>query len=153
MENIILSPIGYVKNNIEIKKDDSWGKDTSVITLNDEYKGGLLGLNEFSHCIILFYLNKTRYDSQKHLQRRPRNIADMPLTGIFAQRGKDRPNQIGMTSVKIVSVSEKELTVQGLDAIDGTPVIDIKPVFKEFLPREKIIQPEWTSRLMEKYWG
>ena len=150
MENIILSPIGYVKNNIEIKKDDSWGKDTSVITLNDEYKGGLLGLNEFSHCIILFYLNKTRYDSQKHLQRRPRNIADMPLTGIFAQRGKDRPNQIGMTSVKIVSVTEKELTVQGLDAIDGTPVLDIKPYFPVF-DKKDATTPEWVSVLMENY--
>ncbi len=150
MENIILSPIGYVKNNIEIKKDDSWGKDTSVITLNDEYKGGLLGLNEFSHCIILFYLNKTRYDSQKHLQRRPRNIADMPLTGIFAQRGKDRPNQIGMTSVKIVSVSEKELTVQGLDAIDGTPVLDIKPYFPVY-DKKDATTPEWVSVLMENY--
>ena len=150
MENIILSPIGYVKNNIEIKKDDSWGKDTSVITLNDEYKGGLLGLNEFSHCIILFYLNKTRYDSQKHLQRRPRNIADMPLTGIFAQRGKDRPNQIGMTSVKRVSVSEKELTVQGLDAIDGTPVLDIKPYFPVY-DKKDATTPEWVSVLMENY--
>lgn len=150
MENIILSPIGYVKNNIEIKKDDSWGKDTSVITLNDEYKGGLLGLNEFSHCIILFYLDKTRYDSQKHLQRRPRNIADMPLTGIFAQRGKDRPNQIGMTSVKIVSVSEKELTVQGLDAIDGTPVLDIKPYFPVY-DKKDATTPEWVSVLMENY--
>ena len=83
----------------------------------------------------------------------PRGNKEFPEVGIFSQRRKARPNLLGTTIVKLIKAEKNVLTVSGLDAIDGTPVIDIKPVFKEFLPREKIIQPEWTSRLMEKYWG
>ena len=71
------------------------------------------------------FWDKAVYDREKHLQRSPQNRDDMPLVGIFAQRGKDRPNQIGMTSVKIVEVTEKTLTVKGLDAMDGTAVLGV----------------------------
>lgn len=127
MQNIIMKPIGYVHNDVETKKDISWGKDVSKIILNEEYHNGLKGLEDFSHVTIIYYLDKARYDKEKHLQRRPQNREDMPLVGIFSQRGKDRSNQIGMTSVEIVSVSETTLIVKGLDAIDGTPILDIKP--------------------------
>ena len=64
----------------------------------------MAGLNDFSHATVIYYLDKAVYDREKHLQRRPQNREDMPLVGIFAQRGKDRPNRIGMTSVQIVEV-------------------------------------------------
>lgn len=150
MDNIILSPIGYVKNTVETKKDDSWGKDISRIILCEDYLTGLKGLEEFSHCTVLFYLDKAQYIKEKHLQRRPRNREDMPLTGIFSQRGKDRPNKIAMTSVEIVSVSDTELAVKGLDAIDGTPVLDIKPYFPVY-DKKDAKTPVWVDRLMENY--
>ncbi len=150
MEEIIINPIGYVKNSVEKRKDVSWGEDTSVIKLNEEFYTGLAGLEDFSHAIILFYLDKANYDQQKHLQRRPQNREDMPLVGIFSQRGKDRPNQIGMTSVQILSVSEEALIVKGLDAIDGTPVLDIKPYYPVY-DRKDAVVPEWVDRLMEHY--
>ena len=150
MENIVLEPIGVVKNSVENKKDVSWGEDTSTIVLNEEYYTSLKGLEDFSHVIVLYYLDKANYDSRKHLQRRPQNRDDMPLVGIFSQRGKDRPNRIGMTSVEIVSVSERELTVKGLDAIDGTPVLDIKPYYPVYDKKEATV-PEWVDRLMEHY--
>ena len=150
MENIVLEPIGVVKNSVRNKKDISWGEDTSTIVLNEEYGMGLKGLEDFSHVIVLYHLDKANYDSQKHLQRRPQNREDMPLVGIFSQRSKDRPNHIGMTSVEIVSVSERELTVKGLDAIDGTPVIDIKPYYPVYDKKEATV-PEWVDRLMEHY--
>ena len=150
MENIVLEPIGVVKNSVRNKKDISWGEDTSTIVLNEEYGMGLKGLEDFSHVIVLYHLDKANYDSQKHLQRRPQNREDMPLVGIFSQRGKDRPNHIGMTSVEIVSVSERELTVKGLDAIDGTPVLDIKPYYPVYDKKEATV-PEWVDRLMEQY--
>jgi tRNA (Thr-GGU) A37 N-methylase len=84
--------------------------------------------------------------------RHPRNRIDWPLVGIFAQRGKNRPNRIGITICRIEKVEGKRLHVRGLDAIDGTPVIDIKPVLREFLPRGDIRQPEWASELMTGYW-
>ena len=150
MEEIKMNPIGFVKNDVENRKDVSWGEDTSVIELKEEYYTGLKGLEDFSHAIILFYLDKASYDSKKHLNRRPQNREDMPLAGIFSQRGKDRPNKIGMTSVEIVSVNDSTLTVKGLDAIDGTAVLDIKPYYPAYDKRDASV-PEWVERLMEHY--
>lgn len=88
MENIIFTPIGIVKNSVKSRKDASWGDDDSLIILDKQYACGLNGLENFSHAIILFYLDKAKYEKEKHLQRRPQNRDDMPLVGIFSQRGK-----------------------------------------------------------------
>lgn len=150
MEQIVMQPIGLVHNAVEGKKHTDWGKDVSVIRLKEEYKGGLLGMENFSHAIILFYLDKAKFIPEKHLQRHPQNRDDMPKVGIFSQRTKDRPNTIGMTSVAILSVDETSLTVQGLDAIDGTPVLDIKPYYPVYDKKDASV-PEWVDRLMEHY--
>ena len=145
-----MSPIGYVENKVKNKKDNSWGEDVSVILFDNMYIGGTKGLEFFSHIIVLYYLDKANFNIEKHLQRRPQNRDDMPLVGIFSQRGKDRPNQIGMTSVKIVSVADDRIVVSGLDAIDGTPVLDIKPYYPVYDKKDAIV-PEWVDRLMEHY--
>ena len=150
MDNITLTPIGYVSNAVLEKKDDFWGSTVSTITLNEEFRSGLTGLQEFSHAIILCFLDRACYEPEKHLLRRPRNRADMPLLGIFSQRTKDHPNPIGVTTVDILSVSDSTLTVKGLDAIDGTPVLDIKPYFPAF-DRRDVRTPEWVDILMENY--
>ena len=151
MEKIILTPIGMVKNSVANRKDTSWGDDVSLIILDEQYAGGLKGLEDFSHAVILFHLDQAKYDREKHLQRRPQNRDDMPLVGIFSQRGKDRPNRIGMTSVEIVSVEEGTLVVKGLDAIDGTPVLDIKPYYPVYDDKKDASVPEWVDRLMAHY--
>ena len=150
MREIIMNPIGYVRNAVQSRKDVSWGEDVSTIVLNEEYHSGLKGLEDFTHVIILYYLDKAAYQKEKHLQRRPQNRENMPLVGIFSQRGKDRPNQIGMTSVRIVSVDGAALTVKGLDAIDGTPVLDIKPYYPVYDKKDANV-PEWVDRLMAHY--
>ena len=150
MEKITLTPIGIVKNSVTIRKDTSWGDDVSLIKLDEQYAGGLKGLEDFSHAIILVHLDKAMYEKEKHLQRRPQNRDDMPLVGIFSQRGKDRPNRIGMTAVEIVSVEEDTLIVKGLDAIDGTPVLDIKPYYPAYDKKDASV-PEWVDRLMAHY--
>ncbi|MCF2651083.1 tRNA (N6-threonylcarbamoyladenosine(37)-N6)-methyltransferase TrmO [Anaeromassilibacillus senegalensis] len=150
MREIIMNPVGYVRNAVQSRKDVSWGEDVSTIVLNEEYHSGLKGLEDFTHVIILYYLDKAAYQKEKHLQRRPQNREDMPLVGIFSQRGKDRPNQIGMTSVRIVSVDGAALTVKGLDAIDGTPVLDIKPYYPVYDKKDAKV-PEWVDRLMAHY--
>jgi tRNA-Thr(GGU) m(6)t(6)A37 methyltransferase TsaA len=147
---IVMEPIGYVRNTVTERKDVAWGEDTSTIVLEESYISGLKGLEDFSHVIILYYLDKAKYVKEKHLQRRPQNREDMPLVGIFSQRGKDRPNQIGMTSVEIVSVSDDRIVVKGLDAIDGTPVLDIKPYYPVYDKKDASV-PEWVERLMEHY--
>ena len=150
MTEIVMRPIGKVQNDVVNRKDVSWGEDTSSIVLEKEYVSGLKGLEDFSHAIIFFFLDKAKYEKEKHLQRRPQNREDMPLVGIFSQRGKDRPNRIGMTSVEIVSVSDDTLVVKGLDAVDGTPVLDIKPYYPVYDKKDATV-PEWVDRLMEHY--
>ena len=150
MSKIIMQPIGYVHNQVTEKKDSEWGCDISTIILNEEYTGGLTGLSEFSHAIILCHLDKAKFIPEKHLLRRPRNRADMPLLGIFSQRTKDHPNQIGITSAEILAVTENSITVRGLDAIDGTPVLDIKPYFPVFDKRDATT-PGWVDILMDHY--
>ena len=150
MNSIEMTPIGRVENTVSEKKDTAWGTNVSSITLEEQYAGGLSGLEQFSHAIILYYLNQAEFVKEKHLQRRPQNREDMPMVGIFSQRAKDRPNRICITSVEIVSVSDRTLTVKGLDAVNGTPVLDIKPYYPVYDRKEAVV-PEWVDRLMAHY--
>ena len=150
---IILSPIGTVKNIRQKVEDDRWGGITSVIELDSSFtEEALYQIDEFSHAEIIYYFHLVEDGKIETGARHPRNNKDWPKVGIFAQRGKNRPNRLGATIVKVIKREGKQLLVQGLDAIDGTPVLDIKPVMKEFLPREEIHQPEWTTELMKNYW-
>lgn len=148
---IEVNSIGYVSNSIENQKDTSWGNDVSEIILDEQYGTGLLGLSEFSHLIIVYYLNKASFNMEKQLVRRPQNREDMPMVGIFSQRAKDRPNAIGITSVEIVNVNKNVITVKGLDAIANTPILDIKPYYPMYDCKTNAVVPEWVMRLMEHY--
>lgn len=148
---IQLRPIGVVVCPVQAPKDERWGDVVSRIELVPELTGGLDGLAEFSHAIVVTFLHGAEYRAARHLRRRPRGLASMPEVGIFAQRAKDRPNPLGVTAVEIVRVGAASLEVRGLDAIDGTPVLDIKPYFPQF---DRIVDPripEWVNRLMEGY--
>jgi tRNA (adenine37-N6)-methyltransferase len=151
MENIILFPIGSVRNGMFKKVDCDWEKVISKIVLKPEYSGGLLGLDAFSHAIILTWLHEAHFEAGRHLQRRPQGRDDMPVVGIFSQRAKDRPNPIGMTAVKIKAVGSDWIEVQGLDAINGTPVLDIKPYYPCYDRPEGVSVPAWVDELMKNY--
>lgn len=148
---IILNEIAKVHNTVKEKKDISWGNDVSSIVLENKYIGGLKGIEDFSHAIIIYYLDKANFSIENHLQRHPQNREDMPLIGIFSQRGKDRPNRIGITTVEIVSVHNDKLVVKGLDAIDGTAVLDIKPYYPVYDCKSNAIVPDWVNILMKQY--
>ena len=151
--NITLTPIGFVENTRTEIKDDNWGEVVSKIILSNQFDAeSLRGIAEFSHAEIIFYFDRVKEEKIVTGSRYPRGKQVWGKVGIFAQRGKNRPNRIGLTVVKILQVEEKILYVKGLDAIDGTPVLDIKPVMREFLPREEIRQPKWVEELMEAYW-
>ena len=115
-------------------------------------EGSLDGIEGFSHLEILYVFHLADDGNIQSAARNPRNDPAYPKVGIFAQRGKNRPNKIGATIVELIGKEGDTLFVKGLDAIDGTPVIDIKPVMKEFLPATEIRQPEWVSQLMADYW-
>ncbi len=150
---ITLYPIGKIINERTDIEDDNWGNIVSKIVLNDEVsEDSLKGLSDFSHLEIIYYFDKV--DDSKIISgaRHPRNLKHLPETGIFAQRAKNRPNKLGLTTVKLLKAENRTLHVTGLDAINGTSVLDIKPVFRQFLPDGEIRQPEWVNDIMKNYW-
>ena len=128
----------------------NWGEVESEITLKPEYAPGLLGLDGFSHLLVLTILHEAEYIPEKHLRRHPQEREDMPLLGIFAQRARHRPNRIGVTAVELIEVTDNSVKVRALDAIDGTPVIDIKPYVPVYDRRDATI-PEWMEQMMKGY--
>ncbi|WP_413299574.1 SAM-dependent methyltransferase [Bacillus sp. 1P10SD] len=148
-----ITPIAFVRNNRKEIEDDNWGAVTSDIVLAGEMNvQSLKGISEYSHLEIIFYFDKVSDDKIQFEARHPRNNKAYPEVGIFAQRGKNRPNKLGLTTVELLGHEGNTLIVKGLDAIDGTPIIDIKPVMKEFLPKGEVHQPKWSSDLMKNYW-
>jgi tRNA (adenine37-N6)-methyltransferase len=150
---IHMKPIAYVRNSRETTEDDFWGDIISSIELTDEYsEQSLLGIDDFSHVEVIFYFDQVKDDKIEIEVRHPRNNKAYPKVGIFAQRGKNRPNKIGLTTVELLKREGKEIHVKGLDAINGTPILDLKPVMKEFTRHSEIKQPLWVSDLMKNYW-
>lgn len=134
-------------------QDDYWGNVVSEIIISENLPEECLdGINTFSHLEIIFYFDKANRAEAVYGASHPRGNKDWPRVGIFAQRKKDRPNHLGLTIVKLISRRGRVLIVEGLDADNDTPILDIKPVAKEFLPREEIAQPIWMSELMKDYW-
>lgn len=145
--------IGVVHASRPRAEDDFWGGEVARISLVDDFAAEALhGLDEFSHAEIIFVLHEVEPARIVSGARHPRNNEAWPKVGIFSQRGKNRPNRIGSTICRILRVEGKELHVAELDAIDGTPVLDIKPVMAEILPRGELRQPAWSHELMRNYW-
>ena len=144
-------PIGIVKSPVKKGVDSDWGKVISEIIINKEFTDGLNGIDSFSHIMVIFEMHQSMWSPENDLVRRPQGRTDMPLIGIFAQRAKHRPNPIGITSVRLLGVEGNILRVQGLDAIDETPVLDIKPYFPQYDMISDNLKPEWVDRLMSGY--
>jgi tRNA-Thr(GGU) m(6)t(6)A37 methyltransferase TsaA len=150
---ITVLPIGIVHSPRREITDDGWGDVRASVELDPSFGAEALdGIAEFSHAEITFALDRVPDSAVETGARHPRGNTAWPRVGIFAQRAKDRPNRIGSTMVAIVGRRGRVLEVVGLDAVDGTPVLDIKPVMREFLPRTEVRQPAWASELMRDYW-
>lgn len=150
---IAMEPIGRVIGGRAEAVDDDWGNSRAAILLDARFTpDALAGLDAFSHAEIVYVFDKVGDDEIVTTARHPRGRADWPKVGIFAQRGRNRPNRLGVTVCRIVAVDGLRLEVEGLDAIDGTPVLDIKPVLSGFLPRGEVREPDWAHEIMESYW-
>jgi tRNA-Thr(GGU) m(6)t(6)A37 methyltransferase TsaA len=151
---ITLVPIGTVRSSRTEVEDDRWDAVTAFIEL-DAHRfspDALLGLDTFSHLEVIFWMDRVDLGRVDTAARHPRNNAAWPLVGIFAQRNKNRPNPIGTTICRIDRVDGLLVHVTGLDAVDGTPVLDLKPWVREFGPRTEVRQPRWMDELMAAYW-
>lgn len=154
MAKFELEAIGRIEASRSEAIDDDWGGSRATIVLEPRFEeDALAGLEAFSHVEVLFVFD--RVDPAKIVTgaRHPRNNPDWPAVGIFAQRGKNRPNRLGSTICRVLGRDGRRLVVAELDAIDGTPVVDLKPVMREFLPRTEVRQPAWVAELMQAYWN
>jgi tRNA-Thr(GGU) m(6)t(6)A37 methyltransferase TsaA len=153
--SIAMVQIGFVRGGRKEPTDDDWNNVQARIELDSQQfsSDAMRGLDDFSHVEIIFHFNRVSDDEIQNGARHPRGRKDWPLVGIFAQRGKGRPNRIGVCVCAIERLDGLTLHVRGLDAIDGTPVLDIKPVMKGFLPRGEIHEPRWATELMQGYWS
>lgn len=153
MSRLDLDVVARVRGGRAEADDDDWGSVEAEIVLDAAFpETALAGLDQFSHAVIVFHFDLIDPEKIVIGARRPRGRADWPEVGIFAQRGSPRPNRLGVTTVEIVSVAGGVVRVRGLDAIDGTPVLDIKPVMSGFEPRGPIREPDWAREIMKDYW-
>jgi tRNA-Thr(GGU) m(6)t(6)A37 methyltransferase TsaA len=150
---VAMVPIGVVRGERVDPIDDDWGDVVSEIVLDDRFPADALdGLDAFSHVDVVYVFDQVDEAEVTVGARHPRGRSDWPKVGIFAQRAKGRPNRIGVTTCEVVGVEQRVVTVRGLDAIDGTPVLDLKPYLLEFAPRAQVRQPAWSHELMRDYW-
>ncbi|HME44022.1 MAG TPA: tRNA (N6-threonylcarbamoyladenosine(37)-N6)-methyltransferase TrmO [Syntrophorhabdales bacterium] len=142
-----LNPIGYVKNDVHDVRFRGWKNLVSRVVVDDTYVEALDGLEEFSH---LFVISRLHLPGKLLLKRHPRDRKGLPVVGIFATRSQMRPNRLGLHLVQLLEKREKELLVQGLDAVDGTPLIDIKPYIPEQDAVTSARVPGWVHKLHER---
>ena len=155
LQPIEFRPIGVVRSPVVEPDDNIWGSIRCRIELDSSRftPESLLGLTDFSHVEIIFFFHRVPESEIETRTRHPRNRLDFPSVGIFSQRGRNRPNRLGVTICRLASVEDTAVEVVGLDAIDGTPVLDIKPYVREFAARGEVRQPSWVDELMRGYWG
>lgn len=153
MVELAISPVAWVHNSRRTTEDDDWGGLVSEVRLDESIpEESLEGLETYSHAEIIFQFHLVGDREVVTGARHPRENPAWPKMGIFAQRARLRPNRLGLSAVRILRREGRSLYVEGLDAVEGTPVVDIKPVMAEFLPRGPVHQPEWTHDMMEDYW-
>jgi tRNA-Thr(GGU) m(6)t(6)A37 methyltransferase TsaA len=145
---IRLKPIGVVQNEFADEIPEGWETALHHIVLDPQWTPALDGIDQFSHLYVLFFLHGVHGEIQLHVH--PQKRQDLPEVGLFATRTPWRPNPIGLQVVELVEREGNVLTVRGLDALNGSPVLDVKP----YLPRGDAVvgarTPEWLRRLFEK---
>ena len=153
-DGLSVRAIGRVVGGRVEAVDDDWDAVASTIELDPAVlePGATDGLADFSHLEVVFCFDRVDPDAVCRGSRHPRGRTDWPSVGILAQRAKDRPNRIGVTVCRLTGVGPYRIDVTGLDAVDGTPVLDVKPYLAEFGPRGEIRQPRWATELMADYW-
>jgi tRNA-Thr(GGU) m(6)t(6)A37 methyltransferase TsaA len=146
-------PVATVSSTRAEAIDDDWGGIEATITLLAPYgPESLQGLEAFSHLEVIYLFHLVDPATVHTGARVPRGDPAWPSVGIFGQRAKNRPNRIGLATCELLGVDGGSLRVRGLDAIDGTPVLDVKPYMAEFGPRGVVRQPRWSHELMAGYW-
>jgi tRNA-Thr(GGU) m(6)t(6)A37 methyltransferase TsaA len=141
-----LKAIGFIRNGINQRPEQGWEKVVSEVVIDSNLTDALDGLEQFSHLIILYWMHQAP-TCQPPLKVHPMGKAELPLVGLFATRSPHRPNPIGKSTVKLLNRQRNILRVEGLDAIDGTPVVDIKPYIPGYDSATDVEVPRWVTNL------
>lgn len=146
-------PVAVVASSRIEVVDDGWDHVATTISLLPPFtEEAIRGLRDFSHVEVIYLFDRVDPDAVHTGARHPRGNRDWPEVGVFAQRVKNRTNRIGLSTCEILGVDGIEIRVRGLDAVDGTPVLDLKPYMEEFGPRSAVSQPPWSRELMAGYY-
>lgn len=148
MTGMTLKPIGTVRNDMKEPPGAgyNWENEVSEIVLDNNLTEALDNLDEFSHIIVLWWMHKAGDTTQLPSKIHPRGKHELPLVGRFATRSPHRLNPIGKATVRLLERKDNMLKVQGLDAIDGTPVIDIKPYLPGYDSVPDAKTPSWVVK-------
>ncbi|HVP04640.1 MAG TPA: tRNA (N6-threonylcarbamoyladenosine(37)-N6)-methyltransferase TrmO [Dehalococcoidia bacterium] len=147
LPDVTITPIGYVRNKVKETMPDGWDAVDSDVVLRPELEPMLLNLGEYSHVIVVFWPHKVPDEVRgSKPQLHPRDDEQYPLMGVLATRSQIRPNPVLTSPVRLLSVKGNVLRVRGLDAIDGTPVLDIKPYLPHYdsVPDARV--PDWVAK-------
>ncbi len=145
---MILRPIGVIRNGYTQKPEQPWEEITSEIVVEEGLAEALEGIEEFSHIQVIFWLHRVEGERERlPMKIHPQRRADLPEVGLFATRTPLRPNPIGLTTVRLLRREGNVLHVLGLDALDGTPLLDLKPYLLRGDCWPEATGPEWLKRL------
>ncbi|MBI5955446.1 MAG: tRNA (N6-threonylcarbamoyladenosine(37)-N6)-methyltransferase TrmO [Chloroflexi bacterium] len=144
---ICLEAIGVVENEVTEFRDGGWEDVESRLVIAERWAPALDGLEEFSHVMVIFWLHRVPEDKKAIMKIRPKDRQDMPLLGVFATHTQYRPNPLAVSTVRLLERRRNILKVLGLDALNGTPIIDLKPYAPRDAPRGEVKVPEWLTRL------
>ena len=142
---ITLKPLGKAKNKAPKPMLPGWKDVVTEIIINKRYAKGLDGIEDYSHVIIVYWLGQVK---ECHLKHHPQGRKDIPFGGIFACRCPQRPNRLAISTVKLLSRKNNNIKVEGLDILDGTPILDIKPYTPHYDLVSKARVPAWVNRLI-----
>jgi tRNA-Thr(GGU) m(6)t(6)A37 methyltransferase TsaA len=140
----LAGPIGLVHNGVKEPIHEGWSEIVSEIELFPAFEEALDGIEGYSHLQVLFWIHRVTFEQRLIRRLHPRDRAELPLTGVLATRSQYRPNPIGSTVVLLLGREGRRLRVQGLDAIDGTPILDIKPQPSRQVTEDEVRAPEWS---------
>jgi len=146
-KGIELHPIAFVRNEVQEERHEGWDEIVSEIVLDGPPAEALDGIEDYSHVQVIFWMSRLDRGRHQEWKIHPRGRHDLPLVGIFATRTQYRPNPLGLTTVQVLGRQGPVLKVKGLDAYDGTPVIDIKPLSPGRDIVENIRYPDWVRTL------
>lgn len=152
-EQFTVESIAHVVGGRAEPTDDYWGGTQSIIRIDRARfaPAATRGLEEFSHLEIVFRFHLTDPTDLNLGARRPRNNPEWPEVGIFGHRNMRRINWLGVSRCRLIKVDGLDLHVEELDAVHGTPVLDIKPWFSEFGPRGEVHQADWSTQMLRPY--